>query len=87
MKKMSLKTRLVLLHTGMMILVVSAVLALLFSISSHEILSNIENTLEERVSGAFEDIEFKDGQLEFDSDLMDLEGGVYLSAVSYTHLP
>lgn len=84
MKKMSLKTRLVLLHTGMMILVVSAVLALLFSISSHEILSNIENTLEERVSGAFEDIEFKDGQLEFDSDLMDLEGGVYLSVYEET---
>ena len=84
MKKMSLKTRLVLLHTGMMILVVSAVLALLFSISSHEILSNIEYTLEERVSGAFEDIEFKDGQLEFDSDLMDLEGGVYLSVYEET---
>ena len=42
MKKMSLKTRLVLLHTGMMVFVVCIVLALLFSISSHEILSNVE---------------------------------------------
>ena len=79
MKKLSLKTRLVLLHTGMMVLVVCVVLALLFSISSREILSNVETTLEERVSAAFDDIEFQDGQLEFDSDLMDLEDGVYLS--------
>ena len=79
MKKMSLKTRLVLLHTGMMVFVVCIVLALLFSISSHEILSNVENTLEESVAGAFEDITYKNGRLEFDSDLMDLEDGVYLS--------
>ncbi len=79
MKRMSLKTRLVLLHTGMMICVVGIVLILLFSISSREILSNVESTLEGRVGSAFEDIEFKEGQLEFDSDLMDLEDGVYLS--------
>ena len=72
MKKMSLKTRLVLLHTGMMVFVVCIVLALLFSISSHEILSNVENTLEESVAGAFEDITYKNGRVEFDSDLMDL---------------
>lgn len=79
MKRMSLKTRLVLLHTGMMICVVGIVLILLFSISSREILSNVESTLEGRVGSAFEEIEFKEGQLEFDSDLMDLEDGVYLS--------
>ncbi len=79
MKKLSLKTRLVLLHTGMMIFVVCIVLVLLFSISSREIMSNVETTLEERVSGAFEDIELEDGRLVFDSDLMDLEDGVYLS--------
>lgn len=79
MKKMSLKTRLILLHTGMMVFVVCIVLALLFSISSHEILSNVENTLEESVAGAFEDITYKNGRLEFDSDLMDLEDGVYVS--------
>lgn len=48
MKRLSLKTRLVLLHTGMMALVVCIVLALLFSISSREIASNVENTLEAR---------------------------------------
>lgn len=79
MKKLSLKARLVLLHTGVMILVVCVVLALLFSISSHEILSNVESTLEERTADAFHDIDYEDGRLKFDSDLMDLEDGVYLS--------
>ena len=79
MKKLSLKTKLVLLHTGMMGLVVCIVLSLLFSISSHEILSNVERNLEEQVAGAYEDIEYEDGRLEFDSDIMDLENGVYLS--------
>lgn len=79
MKKLSLKTKLVLLHTGMMGLVVCIVLSLLFSISSHEILSNVERNLEEQVAGTYEDIEYEDGRLEFDSDIMDLENGVYLS--------
>lgn len=79
MKKLSLKARLVLLHTGVMILVVCVVLALLFSISSHEILSNVESALEERTADAFRDIDYEDGRLKFDSDLMDLEDGVYLS--------
>ena len=79
MKRLSLKTRLVLLHTGMMALVVCIVLALLFSISSREIVSNVENTLEASVFGAFEDMEYEDGRWDFDSDLMNLEDGVYLS--------
>ena len=78
MKRLSLKTRLVLLHT-MMALVVCIVLALLFSISSREIVSNVENTLEASVFGAFEDMEYEDGRWDFDSDLMNLEDGVYLS--------
>lgn len=79
MKRLSLKTRLVLLHNGMMALVVCIVLALLFSISSREIVSNVENTLEASVFGAFEDMEYEDGRWDFDSDLMNLEDGVYLS--------
>ena len=55
-------------------------LPLLFSISSREIVSNVENTLEASVFGAFEDMEYEDGRWDFDSDLMNLE------AVSYTHL-
>jgi signal transduction histidine kinase len=86
MKRLSLKTRLVLLHTGVMTFVVGILLLLLFSISSRELLSNVENTLEERVSGALKEIELEDGQLEFDSDLMDLEDGVYLSVYDGEHL-
>ena len=63
----------------MMALVVCIVLALLFSISSREIVSNVENTLEASVFGAFEDMEYEDGRWDFDSDLMNLEDGVYLS--------
>lgn len=79
MKRLSLKTRLVLLHTGLTTLVVCGVLALLFSISSQEILTNVQSALEERVSGSVEDVEYRQGRLEFDSDLLDLERGVYLS--------
>ena len=86
MKRLSLKTRLVLLHTSMTALVVCAVLALLFSISSREISSNAERTLEASVLGAFEDMEYRDGHWDFDSDLMDLEHGVYLSVYDQNSL-
>ena len=66
MKKLSLKARLVLLHTGVMILVVCVVLALLFSISSHEILSNVESALEERTADDYNDIDYEDGHTKFD---------------------
>lgn len=79
MKKMTLKSRLVLLHTGLMAFVVCVVLAILFSISSREILANVENMLEESVADAAEDIEYENGRLNFDSDLMTLEHGIYLS--------
>lgn len=79
MRKLSLKTRLVLLHTGMMALIVGIVLALLFSLSFREIQANAESALMERVDDALEYVTYEDGRLEFDSDLMDLERGVYLS--------
>ena len=46
---------------------------------SREIVSNVENTLEASVFGAFEDMEYEDGRWDIDSDLMNLEDGVYLS--------
>ena len=79
MKRLSLKTRLVLLHTGLTTLVVCGLLGVLFSVSSQEILSNVQNTLEERVSRSVEDVEYEKGRLEFDSELLALENGVYLS--------
>ena len=59
MKRLSLKTRLVLLHTALMTLVVSLVLGVLFSVSSQEILANVENALETQVTQAMEDVEFR----------------------------
>lgn len=85
MRHLSLKARLVLLHTCMMTVVVCVVLALLFSISSHEILASTQRTLESRVSEAAEYITCRDGQLEFDSELLELEGGVYLSVYEPNH--
>lgn len=79
MKRLSLKTRLVLLHTGLTTLVVCGLLGVLFSVSSQEILSNVQNTLEKRVSRSVEDVEYEKGRLEFDSELLALENGVYLS--------
>ncbi len=79
MKRLSLKTRLVLFHTGLMTLVVCGVLAVLFSASSQEILANVQGVLEERVSGSIEDVAYRQNRLEFDSELLDLENGVYLS--------
>ena len=80
MKRLSLKTRLVLLHTGLMTLVVGLVLGVLFSVSSQEILANVESALETQVARAMEDVEYRQGRLEFDSEFLELEGGVYLSA-------
>ena len=80
MKRLSLKTRLVLLHTALMTLVVSLVLGVLFSVSSQEILANVENALETQVTQAMEDVEYRQGRLEFDSEFLELENGVYLCA-------
>lgn len=79
MKRFSLKTRLVLLHTGMMTLVVCGVLAVLFSAGFREILTNVRGTLETRVTRAMEYIAYTQDRLEFDSDLLALDNGVYLS--------
>lgn len=79
MRRLSLKTRLVLLHTGLMTLVMCLVLGVLFSVSSQEILANVQSNLEERVSGSMEEVAYRNGRLEFDSELLELENGVYLS--------
>ena len=85
MKGLSLKTRLVLLHTGVMTLVICIVLGVLFSISSYEILSNVQNQLEDRVSHSFDLVTYEQGRLRFDSDLLELEDGVYLSVYEQDH--
>lgn len=79
MRHFSLKLKLTILHTLLMTLLACAVLAVLFSVSSQEILSNAQGELTERVEKAFEDIRFREGKLVFDRDLLEAEDGVYLS--------
>lgn len=79
MKRLSLKKKLTLGFTLLMTAVICGVLALLFSLSSQEILSGVQNRLEQEVAEAGGDIVFQNGKLKFDSDLLDLEHGIYLS--------
>lgn len=79
MRRLSLKFKLTLLYTVLMTAVVICILTLLFSLSGKELLAGVQNQLEQRVHSAVEEIEYEKGELEFDSDLMNLEHGVYLS--------
>lgn len=79
MRKLSLKMKLTLLYTALMMAVICVSLGILFSLSSHQILASVQMRLRESVFEASEDVDYDDGRLEFDSDLNDLENGVYLS--------
>lgn len=79
MRRLSLKVKLTLLYTILMTAMTCSVLALLFSLSGKELLAGVQGQLEQRVSEAGEDIEWDDGKLRFDADLLSLEYGVYLS--------
>lgn len=79
MKNLSLKQKLTILYTILMTINICAVLAVLFSLSNREILGTVQNRLRESVAGAFDDIGWEDGRLDFDSDILELENGVYLS--------
>ena len=80
MKHLSLKLRLTILHTLVMSIVVAIVLGLLLSISSREVLSNVQNDLERRVNESYEDISVLGNELIFDSDFFEIQDGVYLSS-------
>ena len=82
MRRLSLKTKITMLYTTIMTLVVLSVLILLFSFSNQEILTGVQNQLEETVAGAIGDIEYQDGMLKIDSDFLELENGIYLSLYS-----
>ena len=62
-----------------MTLLTCAALAILFSLSNQEILASTQNTLKKQVQESMEDIEWKDGSFDVDSDFYNLDGGVYLS--------
>ena len=84
MRRLSITSRLVLLHTLMMTVVAAVVLGLLFSISSGEILANVQSRLRERVNESFDDIEVVHGSLRFDNDFLEISDGIPTSSVRPT---
>jgi len=79
MKRLSLKLRLTLLYSFFMILVTAASLAVLFSLSSRELLASAQARLEHRVQESAEDIRIRSGELKLDSDFYSVTRDVYLS--------
>lgn len=80
--KLSIKSRLVLLHTATMTLIIMVVLGLLFSINSYEISANVQHSLKEKVNESYNYLNYIDGELSFTADFLKVEDGIYLSAYS-----
>lgn len=79
MKRLSIKLRLTILYSFFMILVTGAALAVLFSLSSREILASAQTRLERRVQESVEEIRVRDGQIRPDSDFYSVVRDIYLS--------
>ena len=79
MKRLSLKVKLTVLYTFFMVLVTCAALAILFSLSSREVLSSTQSKLERRVQDSTDDILLRDGELKLKSDFYSVTQDVYLS--------
>lgn len=79
MKRISLKLKLTLLYTFFMAMLTCAALAILFSLSSREILSSVQSRLEHRVQESVDDLDYDDGELEVGSDFYSVTRDVYLS--------
>lgn len=79
MRGVSLKVKLTALYTFFMVLVTCAVLAVLFSLSTREVLSSTQTRLERRVQESTEDIRLRDGEIRVGSDFYSVSGDVYLS--------
>ena len=79
MKRLSIKIRLTLLYSFFMILATGAAVAILFSLSSREILASTQAQLEQRVQESVEEIRVRDGQIRPDSDFYSVTRDVYLS--------
>lgn len=84
MKKLSLKIKLTLIYTALMLIVIGATLGILFSLSGRELLASTKQSLERRVEESLEEIEAEGGELEIDSDFYSVENGIYLSMYDST---
>lgn len=75
----SLKVKLTILYTFFMLLVICAVLAILLSLSTREVLSGTQARLRERVADSTDDILLQEGELQVKSDFYSISGDIYLS--------
>ena len=79
MKKLSLKVKLTLLYTFFMVLLTCAALAILFSLSSREMLSSVQTRLTQRVQESIENIDLRGDEVRLDSDFYSVSHDVYLA--------
>lgn len=82
MRRFSLKLKLTIVYTFFMVLVTCIALAILFSLSTQEVLSSAKMQLKNQVQNSVKEIEEEDGDLEVDSDFYNLEDNIYLSLYS-----
>ncbi|PGA90844.1 sensor histidine kinase [Bacillus toyonensis] len=76
MKRLSIKMRVTLWYTGLIVIIMALVLAFILTSSDKVLLFNMKNQLKSTVKESIEDIEYKHGQLKIDDDFETLEDGV-----------
>ncbi|WP_002146798.1 sensor histidine kinase [Bacillus cereus] len=76
MKRLSIKMRVTLWYTGLVVIIMALVLAFILTSSDKVVLFNMKNQLKSTVKESIEDIEYKHGQLKIDEDFETLEDGV-----------
>lgn len=82
MKRLSIKMRVTLWYTGLIVIIMALVLAFILTSSDKVLLFNMKDQLKNTVKESMEDIEYKHGQLKMDDDFEALEDGVNISIYS-----
>ncbi|MEH7152569.1 sensor histidine kinase, partial [Bacillus thuringiensis] len=82
MKRLSIKMRVTLWYTGLIVIIMALVLAFILTSSDKVLLFNLKDQLKNTVKESMEDIEYKHGQLKMDDDFEALEDGVNISIYS-----
>lgn len=78
MKKLSIKSRVTLWYTALMIILVVLALVFMFSVSDAMIETSAKNDLKSQVTKSADEIEYDDGELEIDGDVDYLSHGIYI---------
>ncbi|MES5939390.1 MULTISPECIES: ATP-binding protein [unclassified Bacillus cereus group] len=76
MKRLSIKMRVTLWYTGLIVMIMALVLAFILTSSDKVLLFNMKDQLKSTVKESMEDIEYKHGQLKMDDDFETFEDGV-----------